>query len=335
MMPMNDKPRVRDRTGMKIAALAFFAGGSVAALFWRGCGPKEEPIQRTECTECAPAPLKGDLVCVPEQGEADPLSPNFDPESCGYCGDGVRQVRINGAHGSAVRVDEFGIRTQDVTRRPTEISSRDIRARQSHVGETYIICDADFHCGNGIVDQNAPYPAWIPGPEGSPFSVGIKIVTETPDSCFLDQPEEVRRVRQRPRVPEPDSPLPVQDRLGFHCPSQVASTDSTEIVSSQSASTRGVLRRINDAIIGRAPNLRRALGVSDTATLHVDISMLVDPSGRLSLSGVSARSGGALMGDQTAIINATGLSLGGLSLVAPGTECNWTITIRVPPTLPQ
>ncbi|MBN1169758.1 hypothetical protein JXA56_01930 [Candidatus Micrarchaeota archaeon] len=35
--------------------------------------------------------LRGDGNCQPELGERDPLSRNYDPESCGYCGDGKRQ----------------------------------------------------------------------------------------------------------------------------------------------------------------------------------------------------------------------------------------------------
>lgn len=330
---MEPKTQEKDRTKMKLAALAVVAGGAVASLFWR-FGPQHEEPVKVQCPECPPVPQRGDLKCMVEQGEADPLSPNFDPESCGYCGDGIQQVRINGVHGSEVRIDEFGIRTQDVTGRPTEISSRDPRARQPPPGERFIICDADFHCGNGFVDQRTPYPAWVPGENGAPYSLRVVLVTETPDSCFLDQPETRRRLHRQPQQPESDAPPPISQRVGFHCPSQIASTDSAEIVSSQSASTRGVLRRINDAIIGRGDNLRGALGVAPNAPLDVILSMLVDPSGHISLQSVTAKSGTAQVGDPTTIINATGLSLGGLSLVAPGTECTWTIAIRVPSSQP-
>ncbi|HSB47600.1 MAG TPA: hypothetical protein VLD37_06310 [Candidatus Bilamarchaeum sp.] len=325
---MSEKTKHR----IRIAAAAVVAGGTIAALILTR-RPLSESIRdnkppSTVPSPCEPEPVRGDNVCQVNKGEADPLSPNFDPQSCGYCGDGIRQIRINGPHGSEVRIDENGIRTQDVTERLTEIPSSDPRAREPEAATRYIICDVDFHCGNGRRDQGERYSGWIaPLSEGAPYTFGIIPITETADSCRLDS----NHTSRHERLPREETVEIIDQRPGsFFCSSQIASTDTTEIIGSQSASANTVRRRINEALIMHASDLRTALGVEASARLEVTLSILVAPTGAVSLQNISARTRGGAVGDQTTIINTTGLSISGLSIVAPGAQCQWIMTVTVP-----
>lgn len=84
------------RLGWKYGAgVAVATAALVAAMVFQRCGG--EPQVEGPVTACPPAvtcpaePVKGDSNCELEKGEHDMWSKNWDPESCGYCGDRAQQ----------------------------------------------------------------------------------------------------------------------------------------------------------------------------------------------------------------------------------------------------
>ncbi len=94
-----DKPNATEksrRLGWRFGAAATIATAAlVAAMVFQRCGG--EPQVEGPVTTCPPAvtcpavPVKGDNNCELEKGEHDMWSENWDPESCGYCGDRMQQ----------------------------------------------------------------------------------------------------------------------------------------------------------------------------------------------------------------------------------------------------
>lgn len=157
--PNAAKP-ARNYFGVKNAVVAGLGLAAVVALFARaGCdgqdrlveGPERRvgvavtvPSVPTVIPVCA-SPTKGDNVCDREKGEHDVNSKNWDPQSCGYCGDLIRQ--------------DF---------------------------ETAEACPVDFHDGNGRVERNVVYGAYIaPRDDGGVYSLSTITISE---SCRESDP---------------------------------------------------------------------------------------------------------------------------------------------------
>jgi hypothetical protein len=301
----------------KIATATLVASGSITALMLM-----RRPIVETKvgtCIEndCEKDPKRGDQICQVRKGEADPFSANFDPASCGYCGDGIRQVNINGLHGSDVRTDENGIRTQDVIQRPSE---------------TPAICPADFTCGDGKVQDRAPFGAWIkPRLDNGPYSLGIIRVSETKENCKLDTAPLLQPAAPKTDESADDPILAPKPPATWFCPNRVASSDSINIMGSQSASVQNVLRRLSIRVTRNREKLREALGVKDPETrAEVTVVLLVSTSGALSIQRVSAKCGGVPCGDRASIVNATGLNFDDILMTPPDADCTWTISFPIP-----
>jgi hypothetical protein len=94
-----DKPTVAEksrRLGWRFGVGATIATAAlVAAMAFQRCGG--EPQVEGPVVDCPPAvtcpaaPAKGDNNCELEKGEHDMWSQNWDPESCGFCGDRAQQ----------------------------------------------------------------------------------------------------------------------------------------------------------------------------------------------------------------------------------------------------
>ncbi|MEW6035454.1 MAG: hypothetical protein AB1529_02475 [Candidatus Micrarchaeota archaeon] len=283
---------------LKFAASTLLAASALGLLVWRTREPQTEPNHR-ECPEAPlsePRPARGDGRCELDKAEADPRSANWDPESCGYCGDGIAQEWEQPSWASRIEQRKF-------------------------------VCDVDFHCGNGVEDHDQPYEALVRR-DGGVFEFGTISITETCADCSRDCVEPAPRRTRRVREPEP-VPISVPASL-WSCPTQVATDESRDVVSAQSPTVQSVIRRITGAISGRARELRSALGVNETTEVDVRFSILVSESGVLTLQSASASCGGVRCGDHTTIVSSSRLSLNGLTLGSPGERCNWVLTVRVP-----
>ncbi|MFH0885179.1 MAG: hypothetical protein V1861_05715 [Candidatus Micrarchaeota archaeon] len=313
---------------LKIAVATITAGTSLGALFMKRCEPLEEERHvfphriepdkenRTDC-----APRKGDNRCEVQKGEADPLSITFDPESCGYCGDDIRQV--NAKEGARPYTEqESGIQYQYVTERPSETAES---------------CPVDFHCGNRRMELRQPYGAWIAAPSnsdgGAPntYNIGIKLITENRQDCRRDY---IPLNGSRDAGSEEDAgpePAPPQTSSNWFCPSLMAPSQNSEMVNLHSASVWSVISRVNGAINEHVSSLRSALGLSDPrAKVDIRVTLRVAPSGLVYLNSMSATCESIPCGDQLTLINASQLTLDGLLIGSPGTDCFWVMNIRVP-----
>jgi hypothetical protein len=317
---------------LKIATATLTAGASLGALFMKACEPiseairvfphRIEPVHENE-PDCAPR--KGDNRCEIRKGEADPLSVTFDPDSCGFCGDDIRQVNAReGGRPYAER--DSGIQYQRVTERPSETAES---------------CPVEFHCGNRNMDLRQPYGAWILAPPngdgGAPnsYNIGIKLVSENRQDCPRDYlPANGNRDAGAGEDADWDAgpePAPPQPSSNWFCPSLMAPSQNSEMVQLHSASVWSVVSRVNGAITEHASSLRSALGLADPETkVEVRVMLRVAPSGLVYLNSMSATCDSVPCGDQLALINASQLTLEGLLIGSPGTDCFWVMNVRVP-----
>jgi len=319
-------PKTAYRT--KVVSATALAAASIGVLFLRFAKPKDEPIMYTERphpTVPAPhedcEPHKGDLLCEVRKGEADPLSRTFDPESCGFCGDGIRQVTAPAGSPPVLDMDS-GITTQLVTERPSETPES---------------CAVDFHCGNGRRDFRRTYGAWLEtladaGVRDGSYILGTKTITENSHNCPSDTRSSGNGGGDAGmEVVEDAEPPPAQQTTSaWNCPSMSMPTNSSDMVDMRSSSVWNALSRVYGAINTNAAALRRAIGASESARVDLRLNIRVEPRGYMSFNQVSAQCDNQPCGDSQSIINATGLSLNGLVMGAPETECYWTLTIHVP-----
>ncbi len=302
------------------------AGASISLLFLK-CGkpmgespqhtePRTQPVTAPADEDCEPR--KNDFQCEIRKGESDPLSVTFDPMSCGYCGDSVRQVLSDAGTPPVMDMDS-GITTQAVTERPSETPEN---------------CPVDFHCGNGRRDFRRTYGSWIEpladsGPDAG-YVLGTRTITESIQDC----PGDTRQNGHGGSgggAPVEDEPLPLrQTASAWNCPSFVAPSQQVDMVDMHSNSVWSALSRIHGAINSNAAALRQALGAGATDRVVIRLNIRVEPRGYMSLNSISASCENRPCGDSQAIINATQLSLNGLVMGAPEMECFWTLTIRVP-----
>jgi hypothetical protein len=315
----------------KLAGATLVAGASIGALFLRFSKPREEPIMNlppvprpTAPPDCGPE--MEDMRCELNKGEADPHSATFDPVSCGYCGDGIRQVTSSTGSRPFLDIDTMTL-VQEVTERPSETPEN---------------CPVEFHCGNGVQDFRQVYGAWLPPiavEHGDPvainegYTLGTKIITENSRDCPADvkrngssrrDAEQETGAREEPGAALPSS-------YSWRCPALMAPESSDEMVNLHSSSVWSALSRINGAINNNATALRQALdpaGIAGRVDVHLTIR--IGPRGHMQLSGISATCDATPCGDSVSIINSTELSLNGLVMGAPGTECYWSLTLHVP-----
>lgn len=297
-------------------ALAVCAAIAVTSVWKRG---SHEPITETarDCpaqTACDPSPVKGDHKCELAHGEADPFSQNFDPLSCGYCGDGVRQVQAD--TGAAPYMDA-----------DTLIWMQNVTERESETPEN---CPVEFHCGNSTLDIGKSYGAVVD--EEGTFTIGTITINE---SCRMESKNlcvpdcRVRRHR-RAETEQPESPPVPRWGSVLTCPSEIASDSARDMVSARSLGGGNVLGRIAGIIRQNSGEIRRALAVDPADDLRVITTMTVSAGGAVSLRALSATCNNRVCGSHDVVLNATGLSLEGLTVGAPGRECWWTVGMRVP-----
>ncbi len=309
------KRNIRARFIVPVAAVGIAIGAAFMAGKKQPITESTRPVQRCDDPiTCPTPPQKGDRLCEVAKGEADPYSDTFDPESCGYCGDRIRQVK-----GSEWSAPSSGsqLRIQHVTERPSETPEN---------------CPVDFHCGNGTVDVNTVFGAIVAHEESSEgtttYSLESIRITEScnPRSPRVCDADCGRIIRTSAQPDAGEDELPPRFNSAFTCPGAVAPADRIDLATS--LGTGEVLSRLGNSLRAASSSLRTALGIRPQDTLDVHVSISVDPSGLLSIRGVSAVCNGQTCGDESTISSVLSLNLAGLTVGAPGRQCYWTVILR-------
>jgi hypothetical protein len=305
---------IKRRLGLRYASgVAVVAALIATAVLWKSKKPVPESPVPCPSVTCPAPPKKGDKKCEPQYGEADPESENFDPKSCGYCGDEVRQVKAE--KGSDPYMDP-----------ETRVWMQDVNGRESETAEE---CPVDFHCGNKRLDVGRPFGAFVQNDDGV-FSTGLVAIME---SCAVKSenycPADCgrRRGKKEVEVEEPDEPL---QRTTFTCPSQIASQSASDVISAKSLGAGNVLGRIAGAVRQNSTDLRTALAVDPADDLKVVITMTISPAGNVSIRALRATCNNESCGNHSTVRDALSLDLSGLTVGSPGRECWWTVAMKVP-----
>lgn len=202
----------------------------------------EIEVPRTDCVPCELPPIAGDGVVELNKGEGESRSPRHDPAESGRCGDGV--------HG------------------PLEIPNADAQPRARQEGEPLftpddakpVVCLADTHCGDGIVQRNVITGVEVPvtredGTVVYEFAtVKINEVCDPAenarckDDCSGWKPQPVRAARAMP-TPECDESV-----------------------------NREISRRIETGVSTYLKSIRPLLGADDRAFI-ISVTVDVDASG--------------------------------------------------------
>lgn len=310
--------QARKKLGKRFYISTAVTAAAIAALLWNKCGtPKQEPLLDCKTNVCEAHPAKGDGRCEINKAEADHTSDNFDPKSCGYCGDGIRQIKADNGSGIVLDLDTLQY-FQEVTERPSETPEN---------------CPVDFHCGNKRPEEFRAAYAAILEKDGK-YSVGKKLVTESCNAnsdnyCEYDCRYLRRGKEEEPEQEEEPEPEKPKSYALWTCPDQIG-VNSREVVSSNSAAARSVLRRIVGAIKDKAIPIREALETTANSDVHATVLLRVSPSGSVSTRNVmvSCSDEG---GKKTKTVNdLIVLSFEGMAIGAPGSECYWTVTVKVP-----
>lgn len=282
--------------------------------------PKLLPI--SECkvgTECLKPPIKGDGICEVSKGEADPISVNFDKESCGYCGDGIRQQNA-AAWGKPVQDTQDLFFTQNVTGRETETPDN---------------CPVDFHCGNGKMERewsNSYYSAYVQLDNGSFGIKPVKVV----ESCNQEKPNYCpsdckKKGGKGPAVEDEEDPLPEGNRY-FTCPHIKSGSEPMDLINRTNSGVRAVLGRLSSAVATNTENLRILLtgDAHDQSPVSLSFSIKVDGTGKVSLDKITASCNSAVCDKNDELISQPEVNLNGVTLGAPGSDCYWTIPFNLP-----
>jgi hypothetical protein len=259
---MNEEKSKKVKIGSGMAVGIISVGALIFAI--RSCKPEPERITTPAPVVDAGAPCpsahRNNSVCEIDLGEHDPLSPNFSPEDCGFCGDGniLRDPRDTNPETNAL-----------------EIPSTDPRARQPTPAGAprRIVCDFDYAalCRNPQQDMGRDYGVLVrPSVDGGAFSFEIRRPT-----CATTAPVPTGTT---PRTGHSggrhgdghDTPaVVVPQRTSAPCPSEVASA------------IRSAVARINND----PPGARTAAHVRDgeqTSSVSVSYNYTVTPPGNIS-----------------------------------------------------
>lgn len=307
----------RRKLGIRYVAGAAAVAVALSLPFLRKPTPEplNETIQECPSNECPPPPQKSDNRCQLAYGEADPFSENFDPESCGYCGDGVRQVNAEVGAPRFIDLDSFLV-MQNVTERPSE---------------TPETCPVDFHCGNGQFDAQRPYGAVVE--EDGKYIVGTIHINESCRSNSERYCESDCRLRRRDRLAheEPEEePARRWEYSTLTCPSRITSDSARDMTSARSLAGGSVVGRIASTVRTHSSNLRTALAIDPADELEIITTMVISPRGSVSLRGIAATCNNQPCGSHRVVLDAIQLDLTGLTVAGPGRECWWTVTMTVP-----
>lgn len=291
-----DKPTATEksrRLGWRFGAAATIATAAlVAAMVFQRCGGEpqvEGPVTCPPAVTCPAAPVKGDSNCELEKGEHDMWSENWDPESCGYCGDRNQQEWETP---QTCPVD-FACGDGEVQRR----------------AKVY----------GAVVRTQAG--------ENTTYSLGTLEVTEScrdgaENYCEADCPTK-GTVRTGPRTGRRDTPAASATATkrpprssGGACESAVRSAAGQ------------VYARISSQVTTSSGSLKSALGAADVPVM-VSVSIRISESGVPSIVGASASCGGSSCPQSANIRGIAGLDVQGLTVANGGPACTLSVPVRL------
>lgn len=265
----------------------------VAAMVFQRCGG--EPQVEGPVTACPPAvtcpaePVKGDNNCELEKGEHDMWSPNWDPASCGYCGDANQQ------------------QWETPQTCPVDFACGDGELQRR--AKTY---GAVVRAGEG---------------ESATYSLGTLELSESCNEradnyCEADCPT---RSGSR-RTPRTGGGTPRPDPTATKAP-PVSSGGACDADVRKNAGQ--VYARISSQVTASASSIKGALGapgVSVVVSIPVSISSSGVPT--ISGNG-SARCGGESCPSSANIRSIAGLDVSGLTVDSRGRSCTLSVPVRL------
>lgn len=266
----------------------------VAAMVFQRCGG--EPQVEGPVTECPPAvtcpaePVKGDNNCELEKGEHDMWSQNWDPESCGFCGDRAQQQWETP---QTCPVD-FACGDGEIQRR----------------AKTY-----------GAVVKT------VEG-ENTTYSLGTVELSESCNEradnfCEADCPNKGSSSRRTPRKNNGDRPQPVATTKTPPRSSGGACDSTVRREAGQ------VYARISSQVTSAGGSIKDALGAPGVP-VSVAVTIRLSESGVPTIVGNgSATCGGSACPSGANIRSIAGLDVSGLTVATGGQSCTLTVPVRL------
>lgn len=194
--------------------------------------------------------------------------------------------------------------------------------------ETPENCPVDFHCGDGTVQRNAVYGAYVaPSAERAGYSLGTITVTETCNAqdasyCAADCPtapgapapatSDRRRDRRRDRDDTPPAATTAArpPASGGACPGEV---------------TGRFQNRVSSSLTGNPASVRSAAGATPDTPVRARVTIAI-VNGQASVQGISLSCSGCSGGS----LSPGSLNVAGIPLDR-STTCTAVIPVTIPP----
>ncbi|MGV8085291.1 MAG: hypothetical protein ACP5N9_03515 [Candidatus Bilamarchaeum sp.] len=334
----------------------------VGSIAFRSCHQTEPirtnpPIVRA-CPPSTAAPVvtppnKDDGICEPQKGEADIRSPKYD-QSCGRCGDGIRQVateaEIPQASADAGVPADSGLSVPNVVRLEASTSQPRTRGQntvyyqvvEGIVSETVDNCPIDFMAGDGFCNSNAGN--WIaPQSQLSAMVISDGAVVLRPTARTETDGGITRFVEfnendpsnqfyypldcyRRPLVAQPRETLP-------GCPAVGVTSNNLDTTA---PGANRYLTLVTSGISSLASQIRAQFaghGVTNTSDLKVHFSVVIEPNGEVANPLISVICNGSVCGGQRELPSNLVVTPvhGAATPQSYGvTRCSWEFNVNVP-----
>jgi hypothetical protein len=295
---VDDKKSKAKRLGWKFGVGAGLATAAmVATLFFRSCGPQTEgpitapPDNCPTAVTCPAEPSATDAICEIIKGEHDMFSESWDPASCGFCGDGVRQS------------------FETVENCPVDFTCGD--GEVQHRAKVY---GAIVHTGTG---------------ESATYSFGTKTIPaescrlSSENFCEADCPTKGGNARGAgsSRAPNKVAGAGTTDRP----PSETPGGPCGAGVRSGAGS---LISRVSSSISSSSGAIKQAAGVG-SVPVNVIVSVRISSSGVPTLAGSSATCGGQRCPSSVNPASVAGLSLAGITVAGEEASCTLSIPVKL------
>jgi len=294
---VDDKKNKAKRLGWKFGVGAGLATAAmVATMLFRGCEPQTEgpitaPQECPAAVTCPAEPAVGDNTCELTKGEHDMFSDNWDPVSCGFCGDGVRQSWENRENC------------------PVDFTCGDGKVQRR--AKTY---GAIVQTGSG---------------ESVTYSFGTKTIpaescrASSENYCEADCPTRGGKARGAGSARTPSkvagggvSDRPPRETAGGPCGAGVRSGAGS------------LIARVSSSISSSGGAIKQAAGVG-SVPMTVVVRVRISSSGVPTLAGSSATCGGQRCPNSVNPASVAGLSLAGITVAGAESSCTLSIPVRI------